>query len=418
VNHKPKTVPQSDTADFDVLIIGGGMAGASLACALGNSGLQVAVVEQFPLRSASQPSYDDRTVALAYGSKRIFAAMGVWDAIVERGASPIEHIHISDRGHFGFTRLHASQAGVEALGYVVENRTLGEALLDAMAGYPAVTLLCPAAMQHIDVDDDVARVTIRLENAQRTLTSRLVVVADGGRSGAREMLGIPTREVPYGQTAVVANVTPARCHGQVAYERFTPTGPLALLPMTENRCALVWSVAPEEVDGLLALADDVFLARLQERFGERLGAFVKVGRRNAYPLTLTRVGEHVRKRLALIGNAAHTLHPVAGQGFNLGLRDVAVLAQVLRDAVAFERDPGDLGVLRRYADWRRRDNFAVSTFTDMLVRTFSNSFPPLAAARNLGLMAVDVCPPLKQALVRRTMGLAGRLPRLARGLAE
>jgi 2-octaprenyl-6-methoxyphenol hydroxylase len=230
------------------------------------------------------------------------------------------------------------------------------------------------------------------------------------------MLGIATSRTEYGQHAVVSNVTVARPHANVAYERFTGHGPLALLPMSGNRCSVVWSLPPDQAERMLALGNAEFLRRLHDCFGDRLGDFVQVGSRQSYPLALTRVAEHVRPRLALIGNAAHTLHPVAGQGFNLGLRDVAALAQVLVDAQRAGRDIGDLAVLQQYADWRRRDNQVVSTFTDGLVRVFSNSFSPLVAARNLGLLAIDLLPSVKRSLMRRTMGLSGRLPRLACGL--
>lgn len=205
-------------------------------------------------------------------------------------------------------------------------------------------------------------------------------------------------------------------HHDTAYERFTSSGPLALLPMRDDRCAVVWSVPPRDVETMLGVSDAEFLARLQTRFGDRLGRFSRVGRRNAYPLALTRVSAHVRARVALVGNAAHTVHPVAAQGFNLGLRDVATLAEVVTDAARAGEDIGALAVLERYARWRRRDNLATTLLTDGLIRAFSNSFAPLALARNLGLIGVDLLPPVKRGLMRRTMGLAGKLPRLARGL--
>jgi len=401
-------------SDYDVVIAGGGLAGASLACALAPAGLRVAVVEAVPLGAASQPSYDDRSVALAQGSWRIFESMGVWPAIAP-DACPIHRIHISDRGRFGFARLDRVEADIGALGYVVENRVIGAALAQHMAGLPGLDLLCPASVQGMDAGDP-AQVTIEQEGVTRSVSARLVVVADGGRSPLRESLGVHARRVEYGQTAVIANVSPQRPHGNLAYERFTATGPLALLPMTRGRCSLVWSVAPRDVDELLEIDAEEFLQRLQTAFGGRLGRFERVGRRHAYPLSLVRTDRHTGPRFALIGNAAHALHPVAGQGFNLGLRDVAVLAEVIADAVAQGRDPGAAEVLQRYADWRRRDNLAVTAFTDSLVRVFSNRFTPLVMARNLGLIAVDLLPPVKRALLRRTMGLAGRLPRLARGL--
>ncbi len=402
--------------DYDVLIIGGGLVGASLACALRPSGLKVAVVEAVPFGASTQPSYDDRTVALALGSQRILRAMGVWSKLDVRGVNPIERIHISDRGHLGMARLTAAHAGTTALGYVVENRVLGAALQQAVSDNPCVDLICPASLQALEFADD--RVIATLDQAGKAVQvqARLLVAADGTRSSARELAGIGVREVDYAQTAVVSNVTPERAHGNTAYERFTDTGPLALLPMSEGRCAVVWSMRPAEVDAVLALDDDAFLAQLQARFGQRLGHLRQPGKRIAYPLRLLRAREHVRARLAIIGNAAHTVHPVAGQGFNLGLRDVATLAEVLTDAARAGSDIGALAVLDTYDRWRRHDTAAVSSFTGGMIRVFSNDFGPLAAARGLGLLAVDMLPPVKQALLRRTMGLAGRLPKLARGV--
>jgi len=402
--------------DHDVLIIGGGLVGASLACALGGSDLRVAVVEAVPLGSSAQPSYDDRTIALAYGSRRIFEAMGVWDDIEANGAYPIRRIHISDRGHFGIARLAAADAGVEALGYVAANRAVGSALLQALDALPRVTLLCPAEVVSVEPGPEAAVCTIRCDQTTQRLRTRLVVVADGGRSGIADALGLPARRIDYQQSAIVTNVTPGRDHEATAYERFTETGPLAILPMDPSRCAVVWSARPQEADTILGWSDAEFLSRLQARFGQRLGRFKRVGKRQSYPLFLTQRREHIRPRVALIGNAAHAVHPVAGQGFNLGLRDVATLAQVLSDAVAAGDDPGTMPVLREYARWRRGDNLLVTAFTDGLVRVFSNAFPPLMFARNLGLLGVDILPSLKRAFTRRTSGLHGRLPRLARGL--
>jgi 2-octaprenyl-6-methoxyphenol hydroxylase len=402
---------------YDILIVGGGLVGASLACALAPRGLRIAVIEAVPFASDRQPSYDERTLALAYGSRRIFDGLGVWGEIERLGATPIRRIHISDRGRFGFTRLAASDLGREALGYVVETRVLGAALLKALSGHANVTLLCPARMQRLEMSG-AERATLTVEHAdgERALSARLVVGADGADSAVRAAAGIAAERVEYGMSAVVTTVTPGRAHEGTAYERFTDSGPLALLPMTQNRCAVVWSTRAEEVETILGWSDEEFLARLQERFGDRLGRLTRLGRRVAYPLRLTRIAEHVRPRLALIGNAAHTVHPVAGQGFNLGLRDVAALAEVLADAVRRGEDPGALEVLRRYADWRVRDNRVTQGFTHSLIRIFANDIVPLALVRNLGLVAVDLLPPLKRAFVRVTSGLSGRLPRLARGL--
>src|SRR5581483_3481783 len=326
--------------DFDVLVVGGGLVGASLAYALRGSGLSIGVVEAFPFSFSESPSFDDRTLALAYGSRRIFAALGLWEAIARRGAAPIKRIHVSDRGRFGVARLTAAEAGLDALGYVVTHRTLGASLYEAIKDQSNVNMIAPATLQSVTLEESAARVRVQAGDAAQDLSARLLVAADGANSPIRDAVGIEVERVPYDQTAVVSAVTTELSHQDTAYERFTESGPLALLPADAER--------------VLAWDDETFRRELQVAFGERLGRFSGVGKRNAYPLALTRVREHVRPRLALIGNAAHAVHPVAGQGFNLGLRDVAALAEVLTDAVAAGRDPGDIAALQRYADWRVR----------------------------------------------------------------
>lgn len=404
--------------DYDIVIVGGGMVGASLACALASTGLKIALVEALPLTAADQPSYDERTIALACGSKRIFETLGVWSGVAARAVAPIRRIHVSDRGRFGATRLDAADAGLEALGYVIANRTLGAALYETLSRHERVRLYSPARMRVVGFEPDGARVEIDNDGATETLTARLVAAADGADSPIRTAVGIRARRVDYDQNAIVTTVTVELPHQGTAYERFTDTGPLALLPYpgVTGRMGVVWSMPRAATSALLALEDAEFLALLTAQFGERLGAFSAVGKRHTYPLFLTRVAEHVRPRLALIGNAAHTVHPVAGQGFNLGLRDVAVLAEVLSDAHASGRDIGDLALLQRYADARARDNRAITVLTHSLIRIFSNDITPVAAARGLGLLAVDALPGVKRRITRLTSGLAGRLPRLARGM--
>jgi len=408
--------PAAVTAcDFDVLIVGGGMVGASLACALARRPLRIGVVESFPFGATAQSSYDDRSIALAYGTRRIFEGMGLWQGIAA-AATPIEQIHVSDRGHFGATRLRAAAHGFDALGYVAESRALGRVFAATLAALPQVELICPARVKALETGPDLARVTIEQGAAERAVTARLVIGADGADSSVRRWSGIGAQRVEYGQSAVIANLTPERPHRNIAFERFTDSGPLALLPMSDGRCALVWTVRTEDCAGILALGDGEFLAHLQLRFGRRLGRLYRIGARTAYPLALVRAHAYTAARLALIGNAAHTLHPIAGQGFNLGLRDVAALAEVVCDAASAGQDIGSRTVLAHYEEWRRRDQAHVLRATDGLVRLFSNDHAPLVAARIAGLVLVDLLPPLKRALMRRAMGLAGRQPRLARGL--
>ncbi len=402
--------------EYDILIIGGGMVGASLAHALCGRGMHIGVVEAHPLESRSQPSYDDRVIALAYGTRHILSGIGVWPKIAA-DAAPIRRIHISDRGHWGFTRLDCADLGVEALGYVAAARTLGESLLPRLASADDLDLLCPAQLKSFETRDDRVSVEVQIGGEPEFLTCRLLVAADGGRSLVRQLLGLGTRHWTYGQTAVIANITPGKEHQGVAYERFTDSGPLAVLPMTEGRCSVVWTLADEQVAGVMGLDDRHFLERLQARFGYRLGRLRKVGARSAYPLRHMLIKDEVRPRVALIGNAAHTLHPVAGQGLNLGMRDVAALAELLGDAARAGADPGSRDLLQSYADWRRRDQQSVSLVTDGLVRLFSNPLAPVTLARNLGLLGLDMTPAAKRLVARRFMGLSGRLPRLARGLS-
>jgi len=404
-----------EPVDHDVVIVGGGMVGASLAIALSATPLKVALLEAVPFRSQSQPSYDDRAIALAYGTRRIFGGMGLWPALAPQ-VTPIERIHISDRGHFGATRLDRRDAGVEALGYVAESRLVGAVVAERLRQLANLTIYCPATLSEVVLGSGVAEVVVKEGEMQRRLTCRLVVAADGATSTVRELLGIAMQRWEYGQTAIITNVTPDRPHGNRAYERFTDSGPLALLPMSDNRYSVVWTVRADYATSVLAMDDVTFLAALQARVGRRVGTLIKVGRRRDYPLAMVRAREHVRPRLALIGNAAHTLHPVAGQGFNLGVRDVAVLAEVLNDAVLAGQDIGAMDVLQRYAGWRQRDHLKMIAFTDGLARVFANPLWPVRVVRNMSMVLVDLLPPLKQVLTRHTMGLAGKLPRLARGL--
>ncbi|MGB5252829.1 MAG: 2-octaprenyl-6-methoxyphenyl hydroxylase [Sedimenticolaceae bacterium] len=403
------------TDNYDLIIVGGGMVGASLAIALADRGLRMALIEAHAPGADSQPSYDDRGIALAYGTRRIFDAIGVWPAL-ESMVEPILNIHVSDRGHFGFTGLSAAEEGVPALGYVATARELGRVLLARLHQQGALDVIAPARVVRFDDRGAQVRVEVESNGVMTSLECRLLVAADGGNSAIREQLGVPIQRWQYGQSAVVTNITPAKAHANVAYERFTESGPVALLPMTEQRCALVWTVRDGQVDEVLALDDEAFLAAFQQRFGYRLGRFRRVGRRLSYPLSLLRARESVRGRVAIIGNAAHTLHPIAGQGFNLGIRDVAALAEVIDGAFGAGRDIGSPAVLDAYQRWRTQEQRNVAMATDGLARLFSNPLRIVRAGRNLGMLAMEFLPGAKHPLARAAMGLNGRQPRLARGV--
>ena len=390
------------------------MVGASLACALGGTGLEVAVLEAVPLGARSQPSYDERVIALAWGTRLILEGMGVWESVA-RESAPIEQIHVSDRGRFGFARLDRRSEGVEALGYVAPARVLGAALHRHLGALDNLSLYCPAQVVGFRVAEDRVSLEAQIEGRPRLLQARLLVAADGGDSRIRQRLGFALREWSYGHTAVISTVTPDRAQPGQAFERFTDSGPLAMLPMTGGRYSTVWTVRDETAAHLLTQGDRDFLAGLQECFGYRLGRLQQLGRRVAYPLRLLQVKEPVRRRLVLIGNAAHTLHPVAGQGFNLGIRDAAALGDVLGAVAARGADPGDPLNLRQYADWRRRDQRSVTLITDALARVFSNPLAPVRWARNLGLLGLDLAPGLKHLAARQFMGLRGYQARFSRG---
>lgn len=396
------------TAQFDVLIVGGGMVGASLAIALKNSGLRLGLIEAQPLKTNSQPSFDDRGIALSYGSQRIFQSMDLWPDIAPY-ATAIKHIHISDRGRFGVTRLSAQAQRVPALGQVLTARELGQTLNQHLQEIKALELFCPASVTALK--QHPAHVEISLDSGQ-TIQSRLLVAADGRDSTIRQLLGLGAWQQHYEQVAVTANISTDKPHQGMAFERFTDSGPMALLPMSDNRNSLVWTVSAGHQHALLEASDDAFLAQLQQRFGYRAGRFIRVGQRHSHPLSLMQADMPVQDRIVFIGNAAHSLHPIAGQGFNLGLRDVAALADVLHDA----DDCGAMSVLHHYQQWRQQDQDQVVSATDKLVKLFSNDVSLLGHLRGAGLALLDALPPLKQRLADRSMGLGQKQPRLGRGL--
>jgi 2-octaprenyl-6-methoxyphenol hydroxylase len=416
---------------FDVVIVGGGMVGASLAVALGDTGLKVMLIESIAPGASAQPSFDDRTTALGNASRRIFEALGVWAHIAPQ-ASPIRTIHVSDAGRFGFARLKAEEQGIDAFGFVVTNRTIGAALWAKLSDVKGVTLRVPAHTESVEIDADGVSITLIDDRtgAKEIISARLVVAADGAHSSVRTAAGIDAEVEDYDQVAMVANVAADRTHDGTAYERFTQAGPLALLPLHDGSWGVVWSAQPAESARLLALSDSAFMDELQTTFGWRAGRFTKIGKRASYPLKLSRAVTTVATRSVLIGNAAQALHPVAGQGFNLGLRDAAMLAELLaatqRPASAISptpgvsevtiTDPGSPELLARFEAWRSGDRSGVIRFTDGLIKLFGDKRPGMGLARNLGLLMFDLAPPAKSALARVSAGFAGPAPRLSRGL--
>lgn len=388
----------------DVAIIGGGLVGASLALALQGEarkrGWRVVLIEPFAPGDGYQPSYDARSTALSYGSRLIYEGLGLWPAIAQQ-ATAIERIHVSDRGRFAAARLSAEQEGVPALGYVVENAWLGHCLWQALDP-EVIQWRCPAQVERMEPTTEGYRLTL---DDETLIDCSLAILADGGRSSLREQLGISVNQRPYDQTALIANITPERDHAGEAFERFTESGPLALLPLSDKRCALVWTHPSRDVERLLKLDERAFLAELQQAFGYRLGALKQVGARVPYPLVLIEAAEQIRANLVVLGNAAHSLHPIAGQGFNLSLRDVRALADTLSASAA---PLGDLVTLQRYAGIQAGDQTRTVAFSDQVTRLFSTDQPLLAAGRNLGLLGLELLPPAKRWFARQAMGMGTR----------
>lgn len=404
----------STAQDFDVVIAGGGMVGASLACALAQF-CRVAVVESFPVQPGSggapayRPSFDARSTALSLSSVAFLHSIGLWDTVA-RHAEPILHIHVSDQGRFGSTRMDAADEGLDALGYIVENHWLGAVLHGALRERPDLTLIAPASVEAVHPADGGALVSVRAGGDSFKIRAGLAVIADGARSKLAARLGIGTEDRSYGQTAVIANIAHATPHEGRAFERFCDSGPLAMLPLTRaedgrSRSALVWVKEAQDAGEILALDERSFLRRLQPAFGYRLGRLLAAGNRASYPLSLVQSAEQVRAGIVVLGNAAHTLHPVAGQGFNLSVRDVAALVEALRAARTAGTAYGSLAALEDYAQSRLADHARTIGFSDLLPRIFGSGLLPLAAARGMGLVSLELLPAARSFLVRKATGI-------------
>ena len=400
--------------DYDIIIVGGGAVGAALACALKQSNFKTAVIEAVSPKADIQHSDDDRGLSISLSSKNILDNLGLWQ-IISPHSNPIKHIHVSDQHHFGFVRMDAESMAVPALGHIVLARELGKALIQTMEAAGNISLLCPASVTAVEISDASATVTVNIDGVDKVISSKLLVAADGAESRTREMLGIKATTEDYHQVAIVSNVMPERPHKDTAYERFTETGPLALLPHSEQRCVLVFTVATNEAEKYLQMDEQRFLDALLERFGRRLGKFSNLGQRKSYPLKMLQVEEQVKHRVVILGNAAHAVHPNGAQGFNLGLRDAVALSEVLIGAQKDSQDIGELSLLESYLESRVKDQQRVLNFTDRLAKNFYNKQPLKIIVRNFVMLATDLIPLLKHRLTRSAMGFWGRQPALISG---
>ncbi len=402
----------------DILISGGGMVGLSLGIALAQGGFRVAVADPQILTAQLDPAFDGRVSALAYATIRMYRALGLWPGM-EANAQPIREILVTDGApgkpaspfslHFD-----AQEVGASELGAIVENRHIRAALGARAQDEKNLTFITPAAVTAVTVDG--GGVVASLSNGEQ-VRATLAIAADGRISPLREAQGIKTIGWSYPQTGIVATVEHERPHNGVAYEHFLPAGPFAILPMTGNRSSLVWTEEKDKAPALLALDEGRFNAELRARFGAHLGDVTVVGARWSYPLAFHIAREFVKPRFALAGDCAHGIHPIAGQGLNLGLKDAAALTEVLLDAARLGQDIGALDVLRRYERWRRFDSVAMAASTDALNRLFSNDIAPLRAIRDIGMGIVDSIGPARRFFMRHAGGDVGKLPKLMRGEA-
>jgi len=400
------------TQQVELLIVGGGLIGLLLGSACAGAGLGVAIADRQDPGTMLGAGFDGRSSAIAYGSRRVLDALDLWPEIAAE-AEPILEIRVADNGSPLF--LHYDHRDLDAatpLGYIVENRVLRRILLDRIRSLESLTFLAPLDVSAVETSSLAAVATL---SDGRTITARLIAAADGQESRLRRTAGIRTVEWRYRQTGIVTTVQHDRPHGGIAVEHFLPAGPFAILPMTGNRSSIVWTERAELAARLVALPDAAFAAEIAARFGDFLGAVEPIGPRWTYPLGLMLAERYVAERLALVGEAAHVIHPIAGQGLNLGIRDVAALAELVIDRRRLGLDIGDPDLLGHYQQWRRLDTLALALVTDGLNRLFSNQLAPLRLARDLGLAAVHRLPPLKRLLMRDAMGLSGDLPRLVRG---
>jgi 2-octaprenyl-6-methoxyphenol hydroxylase len=400
---------------YDLVVSGGGLTGLALACAVAGAGPRVLLIEQRALECTTAPPFDGRVTAIGRGSRYLLEAIGVWRHL-EADAEPILDIEVGERHSPLVVHYDHREVGGAPLGHIVENRALRRALLCRLGELGAGPLEIAAPDRAVRVERQAGAVAIALASG-RSVAAALLAAADGRVSPLRDIAGIGVLRWDYDQTGIVATVAHAKPHHGRAFERFFATGPLAMLPMTGRRSSIVWAADNRLARELIALDDHEFALELSDRFADAYGAMALAGPRWHYPLSMMQAKRYTDRRLALVGDAARAIHPVAGQGWNLALRDVAALAELIVDAARLGLDPGAPAVLERYERWRRFDSLALIGITDGLNRLFANDLLPLRLARELGLGAVERIPPLKRFFMRHAMGLLGDLPRLMRGAA-
>lgn len=398
--------------DYDVVIIGGGMVGTTLACALGNSDFKVAIVETRPAEMEwPTESIGMRVSAITAASQQIFTNLGAWDTMVALRTSPFREMQVWDAAGSGTVHFDSAEIAQDKLGHIIENRVIQAAMTQRIDDFDNLELLCPELLETQDTSDKLAQLQLK---ERGTITARLVVGADGANSRVRRHAKIETSGWAYHQSAVVTTIRTELPHQETAWQRFMPSGPLAFLPLNNGCCSIVWSTTPGHAEELLAMSDEAFLTVLSHASEQRLGNVVEVGPRGAFPLQRQHANTYIGNHIALIGDAAHTIHPLAGQGVNLGLLDAATLAEVLLDAGAKGKEIGMTHVLRRFERWRKGDNLIMMTAMDGFKKLFGSEAPPLKWLRNEGLSITNKLPLLKNQIMLHAMGYKGDLPTLAR----
>jgi 2-octaprenyl-6-methoxyphenol hydroxylase len=382
---------------YDIIIIGGGMVGGSLACALRHTSLRIALVDAAPLHTQDDP----RLIALNYSSYCLLNNIGIWEALNSH-ATAIKQVHVSDRGHFGITRINASDVNLSALGYVVPAKYINAAIDNNLEG---ISLFRPAKLKTLIQSEQGATLRIETENGEIELSTQLVIGADGSYSTVREQLGIPSDTIDYHQSALVTITELKRSHNNIAYERFHAAGAIAMLPLTEQRSATIWTDKTDVIEHLLQLNDADFLAELQKQFGYRAGRLLRIGKRHVFPLKMLSTTQMRQQHVILIGNAAHTLNPIAAQGLNLALAEIAMLAEIIQD------NPTNIN-WQSYIEWQQKQQATSTQLSHQLPLAFSSDFSLLNFVRQIGMIGLDICPPMKRGFTRRALGRTAHTPKL------